>query len=117
MNKTTENSDHRTSPRYRCRCYATVLSTNLTWDAHLLNLSQNGALIGVIIEHNIQADDKIELLIELGQNDVLNLKGHVAHVKDHYIGIECAPLTESDYARHISKLEELGQETNGATVS
>lgn len=109
-----DNSDQRSAPRYRCRCYATVLSTNTTWEAHLINLSQSGALVGVIVNHDIQADDPIDLLIELGDEDTLNLKGVVAHVKDHYIGIKCEPLTQNDFARHKHKLDALGRENSDA---
>ncbi len=103
------DSNQRTAQRYRCRCYATVLSTNTTWEAHLINLSHTGALVGVIVDHSIEADEPIELLIELSEDEVINLKGSVAHVKEHYIGIKCEPLTQNDYAKHIHKLEELGR--------
>ena len=48
-----DNSDQRSAPRYRCRCYATVLSTNTTWEAHLINLSQSGALVGELTEQDL----------------------------------------------------------------
>lgn len=112
QNSKQQNSDQRKDQRYRCRCYATVLSTSTTWEAHLLNLSQSGALVGVIVDHGIQADDPIELLIEISEGETLNLKGAVAHVNEHYVGIKCEPLTQNDYAKHMHKLESLGRETH-----
>jgi len=57
--------EHRRKPRYRCRCYAKILSTQAIWEGHLLNLSETGALVGIIEPHEIALEDEVELLVDV----------------------------------------------------
>ena len=85
-------SEQRESPRYRYRCYAKLCSTGESWPAHLLNISENGALIAVLCFHGLSTGDQIELTIELDAQEDIELLGHIAHIKEHYVGIRCEPL-------------------------
>lgn len=103
------NSDQRINPRFRCRCYATLANTTETLPGHILNLSESGALIAVIEEHQLQADQKLSVVIEVEDTNNICLEGVVAHTKEHYIGIEYSPLSDDDTLRIQKQLENLSE--------
>jgi len=99
--------NQRVAERYRYRCYATVLSSQAKWEAHLLNISESGALVGVIDTHDMSENDGVELLVEVNENEFLNLVGTVMHVNEHYVGMRCEPRTQTDFALLNSQLREI----------
>lgn len=101
-------SDQRASPRFRCRCYATLDATEETWPAHLINLSSTGALVAVLYDHKFKPDQELTITIEFDNEDDLSLTGKVAHVKEHYVGLECSGSAQAKSKRLQEKLEELG---------
>lgn len=86
-------ADKRCEPRIPFRAYATLITTENQYAAHLLNISRNGALIAVIQDHEIKTTDEISLRIETEAYE-FSLNGWVAHVRDHYMGIKGRPSTE-----------------------
>lgn len=102
-----DSSNQRSSPRYRCRCHATLCSTQESWQAHLLNISENGALVAVLDEHHFATDSSVELNIEAPEGDDILLQGSIAHIKEHYVGIECNTINASDHQRLRSMLDKL----------
>ncbi len=88
-------SDKRCEPRIPFRAYATLITAENQYAAHLLNISRNGALIAVIHDHEIKMTDEISLRIETEDYE-FSLNGWVAHVRDHYMGIKGRPSTEKE---------------------
>jgi hypothetical protein len=105
----TENHESRQHPRYRYRCHAKLSATGQSWEANLINISAQGALVAIIDPHMIKETDKIELIIQLSEEptDVLEMSGKVAHVKEHYIGFDGREKTENDFALLNQKIKEL----------
>ncbi len=89
------HAELRARPRFRCRCYATLQHTGETWPAHLLNLGDSGALVAILVPHRLDADEAVELCIERSEGDI-HLRGIIAHRKEHYIGVECNPISTRD---------------------
>jgi hypothetical protein len=109
-----QKEDARRHPRFRYRCHAKLSATGQSWEAHLVNLSQQGALVAILEPHIIKTDDHIELLITLSDEsgETLEMAGKVAHVKEHYIGLDGKAKTENDFAKLNLKIKELsGQAT------
>lgn len=102
-------SDQRANPRFRCRCYATLDATHESWPAHLLNISSTGALVAVLQDHTLKPDQNLTITVEFDNEPDLDLSGAIAHVKDHYIGVKCVPLSEQESKRLHMKLEGLNQ--------
>lgn len=101
--------EQRTSTRFRYRCYATLEATNETWAGHLVNLSNKGALLAVIEHHRLKAGQALTVCIEVDQEsgEELSLKGIIAHVKEHYIGVRCEPLSNEDALKLSARLNTL----------
>lgn len=95
------DSDQRGAPRFRCRCYANLDSTTEHWDAHLINVSISGALVAVLTDHRLTQGKQLVITIQFDDQDVI-LKGDIAHIKDHYIGIRYAELSQ-EYIDQLSR--------------
>lgn len=81
--------ERRTFPRVELRAYATLVTTKERWPAHIIDLSFHGALIAIVHKHTIKDGEDIQLSIEIDEHNPLKLYGHVAHQKQHMLGIEC----------------------------
>lgn len=95
----------RRSPRLRYRAYGSITNGVDTWPAHILNLSLHGALIGVICEHTLEASSSISLKIEMVDGGIMLLHGTVAHVKEHYVGLQCEPKGKKGKERLLDALK------------
>ena len=93
--QTTQN--RRLNERHPHRAYATLSYGERSLDAHILNLSKRGALIAVLGEHDLACRAPIDLTIETHKGKVA-LRGTVAHLKAHYLGLNCTPTTDADQA-------------------
>lgn len=100
-------ADHRAHTRHKCRCYATLCSTHETWPAHLLNISDAGALVAILSHHSLSNEDRIDLEIEL-EDGSLTLKGSIAHLKQHYLGLKYDDLSQEDHDRLYQALKSSG---------
>jgi len=98
MSKTKESRRH---PRFRHRCHAKLTATGQGWEAHLINISAQGALVAIIDPHMLNEEDEIELTIGAAEdnNEIIEMVGKVAHVKDHYVGVDGKAKTENDFAK------------------
>lgn len=112
MNKQTQASheERRGLERYPTRAHATLVSDNGTWSAFLLNLSDHGALIAVTEEHEAELNGNITLEIELENDSSLIMHGKVAHIKEHFVGLNCAAHGERDEERLSLLLKKLAEE-------
>ncbi|MFL0803550.1 MAG: PilZ domain-containing protein [Agarilytica sp.] len=103
-----DESNRRSEERIPHRAYATLITANNQYAAHLLNISRNGALIAVIQEHDLKSADEISLRIET-ETLQFELNGWVAHVRDHYLGMTGRPSNEknrADLEAFISEAED-----------
>ena len=89
--------EKRSFPRVHYRAYASLSAGNLRYPAHILDLSFNGALVALIHRHELHEGEQITLNIELLEEDrheedstpTIRMQGRLAHIKDHFLGLEC----------------------------
>lgn len=91
--------DRRRALRVNLRTHTNLTTADGGCAAHLLNISETGALVAVIEPHQLSAGEAITLDIELPEGQQARLEGHVAHVKEHLLGLDCTPATEVDAER------------------
>lgn len=90
------DTEQRVHPRFRFRCDATLAGSHESWGAHLLNISETGVLIAVLDSHNLQSGDSIQLVINITTQKSIQLLGSIAHINEHYVGIESSPFSVVD---------------------
>lgn len=100
------HNDKRKHARYPHRAYCTLTLANDACPAYLLNISKSGALVAIIDENPVKAGDSVEITID-DSIAPIHLIGRVAHVKNHYIGIECPDLSEENHRRISTIIENL----------
>jgi hypothetical protein len=100
--------DRRRALRVQLRSHSSLTTADGGQPAHLLNLSESGALIAVIDDHQLSAGEPIALDIELPGGEVARMEGHVAHVKEHLIGLDCTPATDKDMAAIATVIAQAG---------
>lgn len=91
--------ERRQNERLPHRGSGTLITSESNWSAHIINISSQGALIALLDPHDISEDQTVTLQIELTDGSCILTHGHVAHVKDHYLGLDCRPNTEEDARR------------------
>lgn len=96
--KQSSEEEKRYAPRYRHRCYGTIEKTSQKFDAHLINISSTGILLAVLDNHNLSSLDRVSIVIELENDESMKLIGTIAHTREHYIGVECSAMSNSDRA-------------------
>lgn len=96
-------ADKRRHPRFPLRAYADLQYSTKKWEAHVLDLSENGARLALISEHLLQKGDALRVHIELEDLNLvaspkkrLDLHGRIAHVREHILGFEFQPDTPAD---------------------
>ena len=90
MNPTSTGRDRRYFPRVNFRANATLQVEKQKWPVHILDLSFNGALAALIHKHNLQRGADVVLTIEVDEEGAtIKMKGVLAHLKEHFLGIEC----------------------------
>lgn len=99
--------ERRQSERLPHRGGGTLLTSEASWTAHIINISSRGALIALVDPHNISENQTVTLQIALSDGTSILTHGHVAHVKDHYVGLECKPNTEEDAQRLEAMIREI----------
>lgn len=85
-----DNDERRRAERYPHRAHATLMINNNAYPAHIINISIIGALVAVVENHDIKENQEIAIDIESDSGN-FSMRGTVAHVKNHYIGLECTP--------------------------
>lgn len=98
--------NRRRNERHPHRAHATVVYGNQTAQAHILNLSKRGTLIAVLEEHKLENRSPLELVVETSKGQ-LTLRGTVAHVKAHYLGLNCSPASNADQALLEATLDQI----------
>lgn len=101
-----DQNEKRKFARYPHRAYCTLSLASDVCPAYLLNISKTGALVAIIDENPVKAGDKVEITLE-DESAPIHLSGRVAHVKNHYIGVECPDMTAENHARITAIIENL----------
>lgn len=76
-----------------------------TWSCQLLDLSLKGALLD-LADHPDCESQACELRLDLGEDAVVHMRGHVAHIEGSHIGIACEDI-DLDSITHLRRLLEL----------
>lgn len=103
-------NDRRRALRVQLRSYTNVVTADGRCAAHLLNISESGALIAIIEPHQMAAGEAISLHIELPDGSSACMEGHVAHVKGHMLGLDCGPATDEDAARIEAVIDQYSKD-------
>ena len=107
--------EKRYFPRINYRTYATLATAGAQFDVHILDLSFKGALAALLHPHPLQDGEAVTLTIELRPpdhpapgkvSDTIKMRGHLAHQKGHYLGIECRASGIDNQTRLRELLEE-----------
>ena len=69
----------------------------------LVDLSFSGALVVSSVRCPLDLSDEIVLHVNLHEQGRIKMRGHLAHIHDNYLGIECTPAGVD----HRSKLRRL----------
>ncbi len=99
--------ERRQSERLPHRGNGTLITSESSWAAHIINISLQGALVALLDPHNLDEEQAVTLQIALSDGNSILAHGHVAHVKDHYIGLECKPNSEEDERRLRDVIREI----------
>ena len=107
----TEAKESRRHPRFRYRCHAKLIATGQGWEAHLINICAQGALVAIIEPHMLNEGNEIELTIGAIEDgdEIIEMAGKVAHVKDHYVGIDGKAKSENDFAKLQHTIKALSE--------
>jgi hypothetical protein len=103
MTNVSANQDRREHPRFPVRAYAQLDYSRTLWEVHLLDMSISGAKVALLGEHLLRRGDSVALTVdvkELGLSDtkhkVMHLRGTLVHLREHLLGVEYQPVTETD---------------------
>lgn len=75
-------------------------------EAHLVDLSLKGALVGVEDTHWLKQGDRCQLHLQLGEDVAINMWTTAAHVEGHRVGLYCDHI-DLDSITHLRRLVEL----------
>ena len=101
-------SERRQSERQDHRGYGTLTNTEGSWPVCIINISMQGALIAILEEHSIEEGMVITLQVELANGSSVMMHGSVAHVKEHYVGLDCKPNDDQEQSALEALLREMG---------
>ncbi|MDO6746419.1 PilZ domain-containing protein [Gilvimarinus sp. 1_MG-2023] len=98
--------ERRDYDRLPLRAYAELSHATERYEAHLIDISQFGAKIALLVDHAINPGDDFTLTLEpenlpdaLSQQLPLSLQAKAVHIKQHILGIRCQPADEADVER------------------
>ena len=79
--------ERRLCQRHALRIEGTLSCARGEWQAHLINISGNGALVAILQEHRLVKYDEVKLALNLANGELLSLQASVSHTHKHYIGL------------------------------
>lgn len=89
--KPSRPKERRYFPRVNFRATAELISATGRWPVQLVDLSFNGALVATNRNPMLVAKEELVLFINLDSGEQIKMRGHLAHTKGNYLGIECKP--------------------------
>lgn len=103
MTKAFTDQDRRQHPRFPMRAYAKLTRADQAWETHLLDMSLCGAKLAVLDEHSLQPGDKVNLAVDIEalqlesvNHKIIHLVGSLVHLREHLLGVEYQPASETD---------------------
>ncbi|WP_018274840.1 PilZ domain-containing protein [Teredinibacter turnerae] len=102
-------SNRRVEARIAARFYSHISYNNQTAVAHVVNISEQGALIAVLNENRPGVGDSVTLDIDQMEQNIMSLAAVVAHTKEHLIGLTFTDpdeLTQAALAEFVTGLDE-----------
>lgn len=108
-------ADKRRSLRVQLRAEGSLNTLEGSCDAHLINLSEGGAMVAVIDPHSLKAGDAVWLRTELPNGIQVTMEGRVAHVNEHMLGLSCTATTEEDAAQIKAAVARLAAEADNGS--
>ena len=99
VNDTTplDHEDQRQHPRFNLRAYAELQYSSKSWEAHVLDISTQGARLAMLGEHLLCKGDALRLNVMLEPLHLehakkeLHLHGVLVHVREHIVGFKFQP--------------------------
>ena len=105
MNDTTEN--RRAFHRIFFDAPVKVIADNQPFEAHLIDISLNGALIRKTEDLPFGIEDKVNLEIELGDSHhLICMEASISHIEDDLVGLKREQI-DMDSISHLRRLVEL----------
>lgn len=101
--------DRRRALRVQLRSDSSLITADGSCEAHLLNLSESGALLAVLEDHQLVAGEAISIEIALPGAGTACMEGHIAHIKDHLLGLDCTPAADEDARKIEAVIDQLTQ--------
>ena len=89
-----------------------MINSETSWPVYIINISMQGALIALLDEHPVDEGMVVTLQVELPNAKSVMMHGNVAHVKEHYIGLDCQPNEDQEQALLEQLLKEMGESNN-----
>lgn len=97
MNQANPSYDERRQyERHNTRTQGTLITAETNWTVYVINLSYSGALIAVLKDHKLEEEESITLHLELEHAGKMIAHGRIAHVKEHYVGLEFSAHGQTD---------------------
>jgi c-di-GMP-binding flagellar brake protein YcgR len=103
MTKASADIDRRQHPRFPMRAYAQLHYGKQQWEAHLLDMSFSGAKLALLDEHMLRPGDQINLTVSIEalaldnvNHQTIHLRGTLVHLREHLLGVEYQPVSETD---------------------
>lgn len=100
--------ERRTSERVEYRGYCTILFGDQSWMGNIVDISRTGALVAILEGYQLKRNDKVTLNVDLADGTVAMLQGRIAHIKAHFVGMECVPHSEKDTLKLEQFLRQAG---------
>lgn len=103
MTQSSADTDRRQHPRFPVRAYAKLAYGKQEWETHLLDMSFTGAKLALLGEHLLQPGDQINLAVSVASlaldnvnHQTIHLRGSLIHLREHLLGVEYQPVSETD---------------------
>ncbi|MDO3387904.1 PilZ domain-containing protein [Gilvimarinus sp. SDUM040013] len=111
---TPSSNERRDTERLPLRAYAELAHNLQRYEAHVLDISEQGARIALLVDHNITTDHEFTLVLEpqdlpdiLSKYLPLTLTAKAVHIRQHILGIRCSPLHDQDAKRFAKLLAQI----------
>lgn len=103
MTNASANHERRENPRFPVRAYAKLDYSHKLWEVHLLDMSMSGAKVALLEEHLLRRGDAVTLTVDVEElrlsdvkHKVMRLRGTLVHLREHLLGVEYQPASETD---------------------
>lgn len=103
------DDERRQFERHNTRAQGTLITAETNWPVFVINLSYSGALIAILDNHQLEEEESITLHLELEHAGRVIAHGRVAHLKEHYVGLEFSGHGDTDREKLRKVIEFVAQ--------